>query len=353
MSERIPLSFFGLSTTVSLIISGCIITCLYLSYHWALPRPIPGIPYNEEATKTLLGDMVPMIKHIGKTQELISWMTSQNTKLQSPIVQVFVRPFGRPWIIIADFREAQDILLRRTKEFDRSNFLGDAFLGLVPEHHISMKTNDTFKQHRRWLQDLMTPGFLNQTAAPRIYDAFIDLLRLWEQKSNLAQGHPLEASNDVYRAALDTAWAVVFGANHENSTIRAQLQLLSRVKELNLASDVNKEAIIPAGPNPPTIQAVITLVDSLETSLKSPVPVLAHWFLRKTPSMRKAQAIKDNFINEEVEKAANRFLGKIENDGEVRCAMDDIIRREVLIAKKEGRAPVFHSRAMYDEVRSL
>lgn len=124
-----------------------------------------------------------MIKHVGKTKELWGWVTLQNVKLRSPIIQLFTRPLAKPWVVITDFREAQDILLRRTKEFDRSDMVGDAFLGLMPEHHIFMKTNDIFKRNRQWLKDLMTHDFLHQVAAPRIYTAFADLARLWEEKS--------------------------------------------------------------------------------------------------------------------------------------------------------------------------
>jgi hypothetical protein len=294
--------------------------------------------------------LTPIFFKVGKTKELWDWITSQNLKLQSPIVQVFGRPFARPWVVITDFREAQDILLRRTKEFDRSDFLGGVFLGLLPEHHISMKTNSTFKQHRRWLQDLMTPAFLHQTAGPQIYTAFLDLIGLWEEKSRLAQDHPFEASGDVYRAALDAVWAAVFGADPSNSSIQAQLQLCSSRKSLQLPSSLDKEVEFPYAPYPAAIQSIITLTDSLETSMKSPVPVIAHWLLRKMPSMRNAKAIKDKFIKEEVEKTKNRFQGKQENDREVRCAMDDILRREMLLSEKENRAPMFHSRAMYDEV---
>jgi cytochrome P450 len=287
---------------------------------------------------------------MGKTKELYNWITSQNVKLQSPIIQLFARPFAKPWIVIADFQEAQDIMLRRTKEFDRSNFFGDVFLGLLPENHVSMKTNETFKQHRRWLQDLMTPGFLYQVAAPQIYTAFVDLLKLWEEKSRLAKGRPFLASDDVRRAALDAVWASVFGTDPSNSTIRVQLQRCSSMKTLNLPSNADEVADFPGAPNPPAIQAIETLTDSLETSIKSPLPVIAHWFLRKMPSMRNAYAVKENFIKEEVERTKNRFMAKEGKDREVRCAMDDILRREMLLSKKEGRVPMFHSRAMYDEI---
>ena len=140
-----PLSLEAKHSTL-LVVCGMAIF-LYLCYRRALPCPIPGIPYNADAARSIFGDVGPMMKHAAKTKELFNWITLQNIKLQSPIIQLFARPFSRPWIVITDFNESQDILLRRTKEFDRSDFLRDLFSGLTPGHH--MKTDDTFKQHRR------------------------------------------------------------------------------------------------------------------------------------------------------------------------------------------------------------
>jgi hypothetical protein len=36
------------------------------------------------------------------------------------VVQLFTFPFQKPWVYVADFREAHDVMLRRPKEFDRS-----------------------------------------------------------------------------------------------------------------------------------------------------------------------------------------------------------------------------------------
>lgn len=353
MSESTPFLLFGVNSPALLALVGGIATCLYLCYRWTLPRPIPGIPYNKEATKSILGDIIPMIRYIAKTQEIGEFFTLQNITLKSPIVQLFIRPFGRPFVIITDFRESQDILLRRTKEFDRSKFFGDIFSGLLPEHHLIMPTNDTFKRHRRWLQDLMTPDFLHKTAAPRIYAAFADLINLWSEKSRLAEGHPFAAPEDVYRATLDAVWSVMFGTDPSNNATRAQAQLCSSIKDLNLPSDVDKEVHIPEAPDPPIFKAIVTLAESIETSTKSPVPRLAYWFLRQMPYMRKAIAINWEFVKGEVEKTKNKFMSIAPSEWEVSCAIDDIMRREMLLSEKEGRPPMFHSRAMYDEVIHL
>jgi hypothetical protein len=100
-------SLFGVDSSTLLALIGGISSCLFLCYRWALPRPIPGIPYNKEATRSLLGDVIPMVQHVGRTKEVASWWTLQIIKLQSPIIQLFCRPFEKPFVMISDFREAQ------------------------------------------------------------------------------------------------------------------------------------------------------------------------------------------------------------------------------------------------------
>ncbi|KAK7699121.1 hypothetical protein SLS64_011898 [Diaporthe eres] len=93
-------------------------------------------------------------------------MSPQSKELNSPIFQIFPEPLGRPKVVLNDFREEQDILMRRGKEFDRAYTVHHLFKGIVPNHHIIEKTNAVWKGHRRLLQDLMSPGFLDGVAAP-------------------------------------------------------------------------------------------------------------------------------------------------------------------------------------------
>ncbi len=96
-------------TTTSLL--ALVVVCgvvLYVSYRRLLPKPIPGIPYNKSATSSLFGDVPEMMKYISRTQEIFPWITEQTRKHQSPIVQVFGRPFSKPWVVISEHRESQD-----------------------------------------------------------------------------------------------------------------------------------------------------------------------------------------------------------------------------------------------------
>jgi hypothetical protein len=101
----------AVTSLIMLVVVCCIF--LYFSYRRLLPKPIPGIPYNKSAARSLLGDVPEMMSYISRTQEIWPWVADQTTKHQSPIVQVWGRPFSKPWVVVSDHREAQDILLRR------------------------------------------------------------------------------------------------------------------------------------------------------------------------------------------------------------------------------------------------
>lgn len=78
----------------------------YLLYRWLLPKPIPGIPYNEPATKSIFGDISSMLEHLKTHQTVTDWMLAHNVRHNSPIVQIFPL-FRKPMVLVSDYREAQ------------------------------------------------------------------------------------------------------------------------------------------------------------------------------------------------------------------------------------------------------
>ncbi|KAL2811147.1 cytochrome P450 [Aspergillus granulosus] len=341
---------------VLFLILGALSLLCYGAYKQCLPRPIPGIPYNEEATKSILGDLPALIKYTRETGEKMSWLPLQAQKLNSPIIQIFARPLAKPWIIISDFRESQDILIRRTKDFDRSDRFGDIFRGLTPEHHVTMKSADPrFKIHRKLVQDLMTPAFLNEVSAPRIYSAFTSLLELWTQKARLAEGRPFSAAEDFYHAALDAIWAVTFPLDMKNSAINAQLQhLLCMASVVNPPAGGKDEPVaFPEAPVPPAQKSILTLTESIEMMVMSPAPKLLFRFLKMLPYMRKANSIKEGMITSELAKAVIKHKEGQDEEKVAGCAMDYILYRELSAAKKDNREPILNTRAIYDELFGL
>jgi hypothetical protein len=156
------MSLLSFSPSLLALAAFCL-TLIYVIYRAALPRPIPGIPYNKNAAKHIMGDVPEFLKYVKDNQgEALNWWHRQIEKHDSPIIQLFLRPFASPLVIVADFREAQDVLLRRHKEFDRSDAFEDIFSGTLPYHHIAQKTTDKIKAQKRLLSDTMMPPFLNE-----------------------------------------------------------------------------------------------------------------------------------------------------------------------------------------------
>lgn len=193
-----------------LILSPLLLVLVLLSLKgW--PKPLKGIPYNKDGLG-LFGDVPALANHIKKTGgELWSFMAAQNLKHQAPLVQIFMSPtHSRPSLLLSDAREAQDILLRRTDEFDRADLAKDFIRGIIPRGQITLSTDATWKAHRALTKDLMTPAFLTSVSGPAVYERAIDLLELWQRKMKLAQGKPYEAAPDIHFCALDAIFGEWF-----------------------------------------------------------------------------------------------------------------------------------------------
>jgi hypothetical protein len=339
------------SPTLALSLFSLCLFALYYCYRKLLPKPIPGIPYNRSAVTSLMGDIPDMVHSVNQTGEIWPWITEQIVKHQSPIVQVFARPFSKPWVAIADHRETVDILTRRIQEFDRSKFAESVFGGVAPDLHIPFKTTDPrFKEHRHLLRDLMTPAFLHDTAVPQIYAHTTSFVELWTRKANLAQGYAFQADEDINDVALDTIFSVSFSLKTTDSTTHAHLQELIELNELTMPESTEVPIDFPPSSRPEIFSAIKTLIESIATSMNSPVPILAHWLLRIMPYMRAARAQKEGLIKARVNDSVKRLAtGNLKEDS----ALDNIVQRESLAAKKDGREPDYHSRAVYDEASPI
>jgi hypothetical protein len=96
-----------LTSPTSVVFTGALFLGTFLLYRWLLPKPIPGIPYEKNATNTIFGDIPSMMDWLKTHKALIPWMLAYNERHNSPIVQIFTQLFGKPWVIISDYREVQ------------------------------------------------------------------------------------------------------------------------------------------------------------------------------------------------------------------------------------------------------
>ena len=345
------------SYTYPLVIVLAIVLALLLLYRRALPKPFPGIPYDVSSSKKLLGDVPAMMSHIEKDQgTFTTYLISQMKSLNAPMIQVFIRPFSKPLLVMGDFPEAHDMLIHR-KEFDRSSTLGDLVYGLAPDHHIHLKTNNAWKAQRRLVQDLMTPSFLHKVAAPVIYRNVNTLIQLWRTKARIADGKPWPAGDDINLMSLDAVTAFAFGAEFDHNATRPSLDLLTKLEQnaeeirRPRGSESQEEPLaFPRGKVDGLLQAILDLTQTVGEVQGNPSPSLTWAYVMRKPRIKRAAKTKDAHWLKELKGAVERFDGVTKGTPGMRSAVDQMVLREKGLAEKENRPPNYFSRIMIDEV---
>lgn len=160
---------------------------------------------------------------------------------------------------------------------------------------------------------------------------------MWRIKATLARGHPFTAAEDIANAALDSIWAAAIGS--EPRTTRSQIDLLDTVSiaDFKLPASQETPVLFPHAPIPSDIISIRTVVKTVEVGLASPLPSVSYWFYKKIPRVKRAFYEKDMVLTNALNDSRKR-LENTENNNVVTSAMDHILRKEILLAKKENRA---------------
>lgn len=318
----------------------------YLGQRAIRPKPLAGIPYNHDGAAKLFGDVPEMMGFVMKTGQVFGWLTSLTERHQSPIVQAFVKPGSLPWVVLTDPQESQDILLRRTKEFDRSGFFGELIGGILPEQHIQFLSSDArFKNNRNLINHLMAPTFVTTVSAPEMYKSILTLIKVWQTKCAIAGGRPFSAHHDVTYAALDGIFASSFGLPEADSNTIQRLEAVEQWTP-ELPSNLDEPVLFPEGKVPLLFSSVLTLANSVTDTQLSPAPVLTSWVLRKLPYMIRATAVKDGYIRDKV-RESEQFIHQ--GVAQPQSALHSVLMHEKEVAAKEGRPHDYYKRAIADE----
>lgn len=357
----------------TIVLLGILVAGLSLLYRWALPRPIPGIPHNPSAARSVWGDVPEIVAYKKRHGEVRSWFAERAIRYRAPLTQAWLSPFSKPVLILSQCDEDYDIFLRRTKEFHRGSQSCDAFHGSIPEHHIAMMSSDPrFKRNKALVRDLMAPSFLHgvglvaytcdnveianicvKLSAPQIHAKSMTLIKLWALKAQLAKGRPFEALSDVFGVATDMIMAVAFAFDDNLSTIKVQLDhLISHVDSENFPIiDANGVACFPVSTVPPEIEACQILAEHVGVLFNSLMPRLEdRWKMLTNLRLRRAVKKKNQVISREIDKS----LARLERgEASMISAVDHLLEREKAASIKEGRAPEFHARRIYDEVNMI
>lgn len=141
----------GTSFTIGAMVGFPVATLvfLYALYLYSLPKPLPNIPYDPAAAKSILGSAASLVAHQKSRQRFASWFAQEAKRLNSPLCQVWLLPFSKPQIVLNDAREAQDLLQRRGKEFTRSTSTAVGLYGTMEEFHLGFVSEDyRFKRNK-------------------------------------------------------------------------------------------------------------------------------------------------------------------------------------------------------------
>lgn len=332
-----------------------LLVSLYLLYRWALPKPLPGIPYNKEATRRLLGDIPDLAAEVKKHGDLYVWFRDQNQRSGSVMHQVFMVPFGPPAIILADAREARDMLVHRGADFDRSYHVRNLLRPLIGPAQITLPTGPDWKRLRRLGQDTMSARFLNGVAAPNIHASCEQFVALWRCKAALAAGRPFDAEMDMFHTALDGVMAFTFGAEYPDRAIQPQLEVLQTLVPENIQreEDMDAAVIFPHTEIPSDLESIIQLVERLEVVQAGGLQQIGWFFEKMTKRFKTLQKTKDALIQREITTALEKLAAadEITSEDSARHGVDLILNRERIMAGKEKRQPDYFGESVRAEVR--
>ncbi|PYH87797.1 cytochrome P450 [Aspergillus ellipticus CBS 707.79] len=334
-------------STLSILLC-LLIPAVYAFSRWLLPKPIPGVAYNPAATQSIWGDALDMLAEVQQTGEFRVWCARQVQKMiNAPLCQVFVRPFAKPWVLLADFREARDILMRR-REFDKGTLIIDS-MACLGEFHGRFRTGPGFKAHRQLIQDLMTASFLHSHAGPAIHAKGRDLLRLLGRKMHLAKGRPFEVHKDVEYVALDVMLEFSFGKkNWTKTTVGPQIELLEGLRmeeDGDAAAGLDEPVRFPESPIDESLRAVYEAPKVIERAVVAWSPRLSLWWWKKQRWYREVFAQKDRLMRDQIQRAVANYKA-----GSVESALEHMMVREAARAEKLGRQPDLQSHVLVDEI---
>ncbi|KAI0468859.1 cytochrome P450 [Xylaria cf. heliscus] len=306
----------NLSNSSAVVVTASLLLTLYSFFiRSAYPLPLPGIPYNFDTARRLLGDITEIA--------------------ESAVTQAFLGPFIKETITVSKYHEINDVLNHRDAvDFKRAPKL------------IPSTFDPNFNSSRNLAKDLITPSILNgltKVNAPRIYDVAYRLLHLWRIKSRLAVGRPFDVVDDVSEFSFDAIVGAAMGLEPQGGDIQHQYKQLAKhdinnssASTIDVDLDANLPVTFPVAPRSAKLAALLVDEESLRQSFLVPWPRLFHLLNNLRPSVRRSRRILREYIASQITQAVP---GLSDGTRDPQCALDYVIQREVRAAATENRPP--------------
>ncbi|KAI0156917.1 cytochrome P450 [Xylariaceae sp. FL1272] len=295
-----------------------------------IKRPLPGIPFNERALESFLGDMVELSERqrAGDTS-VRPWFLEQATRHKSALVQIFLGPFAGPTLLLSDYREVNDILTHRDADFKRGEKKIDVFKGLIPHAFPAMESyHPDFRKSRELTKGLMAPDFLRKISLPKIYNYSRRLVELWQLKSSMSQDRPFDAVSDIGYFAFDTIMSSAIGLEETDGNINRQLshlQELSVTQPMWSAENHEMSVTFPSAGSSAELRALLVNEQSLWKGFYVPWPRLYHFIDKLRPTVRDA----NRTIGAYFDKWTKTAISRLKQGKDSETALEFIIQRQV------------------------
>ncbi|KAK1598456.1 cytochrome P450 [Colletotrichum navitas] len=320
-----------------------------LVYVSLLPKPIPGIPCNEDSSTRLWGDYNYFIEIEKSGGFWLEFFTDLLSKHKTPIAQYFPGPFESAHVVIGDYREARDLMTKRSKDLGRGYKNNVSWRGVLPEHFIAMDSfQPSFKEASFLTKDLMTPSFLHGVSAPACYKTVLNLIKLWKVKAAMANGLHFDAGEDLEGFTYDIMMTSAFEIAEQTSYTMDRLRA---TKEAEKADFEDTNPFHPADflrvEKPELLTALHVLNDRVSGALQSTLPKTSLMLNGLRRSVRQAFKSKRTIIQSHVDLAVER-LSRGGSKEKFHSAVDYVVSREKLAAETDGRLPVFNSPRIND-----
>ncbi|KAI0837144.1 cytochrome P450 [Hypoxylon sp. FL0890] len=309
---------------------------LLVLWHKLYPKQYPGIPYVEASARRISGDIPDLMRAIQATDEVTNPMFAVSSqKLGIPVAQVLFPRFRKPLIVVEDPLEVEDIIVRRHNEFDKAPTAVEVFAPMFPRGTLSQYTTPELKAQKRLWADTMHVDFLRKVVAPHIHKTTLELLGLWRLKASvLYQDQPFEVHEDFKNATLDIVWASLIGEEPG----------LTRFEIKKLRAQISGDKIQEQEPRSTFVKAEMAYISqAIARNAKTPMPTWAQKLETYTPRYRKFRSTVISEVARAMKKAVDRYghleTGMLEADDSATCMMGLVLRRQIIEAKKAGKAP--------------
>ncbi|KAF0315010.1 cytochrome p450 [Colletotrichum asianum] len=343
--------------TVAAVLAG-VAVFIRIIYLRLLPKPIPGLPCHQDSTNRILGDAPYFIEIDSAGGFWLKFFTDLLSKTKTPIAQFFPGPFDRTHVVIADYREARDLLSKRSKDLSRGYTNNMIWQGVIPEHFIAMEdAHPSFKDAKFLTKDLMTPSFLHGVSAPASYKTVRKFIELWKSKAAATEGLPFEADEDLEAFTYDIMNTAAFGVPVEESYIAERLRSMKRGPSLEIPREAASEekdkktslkvaTFLPVE-RPELLFALDTLNRRVTGAFRAMIPSIFFLFDNLRPTIQRAFRSKRSILQSHIDRSVEK-LSRSDGEENFASAVDYVVSREKLAAENAGRKPAFDSLRMSD-----